>query len=76
MVKVWDSETGQNVANLSGHQSDIYSIKMTSDGSYALSVGKDKFIHIWDIRVQKSVDKIDGSQFQQMNDISFTQSQF
>ena len=43
-VKVWDSETGKNVANLKGHRGDVYSIKMSNDGSYAFSVGKDKFI--------------------------------
>ena len=43
-VKVWDSETGKNISNLKGHRSDVYSIKMSNDGSYAFSVGKDKFI--------------------------------
>lgn len=43
-VKVWDSETGKNVANMKGHQSDVYSIKMSNDGAFAFSVGKDRFI--------------------------------
>lgn len=43
-VKVWDSETGKNIANLKGHKGSIYSIKMSNDGSYAFSVGTDKFI--------------------------------
>ena len=49
-VKVWDTESGQNIANLLGHQGDIYSIKMSYDGSFAVSVGTDKTIKIWDVR--------------------------
>ena len=50
-IKVWDSETGKNVANLKGHKGSVNSIKMANDGSYAFSVGTDKFIHIWDVRL-------------------------
>lgn len=55
-VKVWNTETGQNIANLKGHSGDIYSIKASYDGSFAVSVGKDKMIKIWDIRSKKYVD--------------------
>jgi WD40 repeat protein len=50
-VKVWNSETGKQIASLKGHQGDIHSIKMAQDGSYAISVGTDKKILIFDIRV-------------------------
>ena len=43
-VKVWNSETGINIANLSGHSGDIHSIKMAADGSFAISVSTDKKI--------------------------------
>jgi WD40 repeat protein len=59
-VKVWDTEKGQNVANLQGHQGNIYSIKSSYDGSFAISVGTDKTIKIWDIRCKKYVDQMDG----------------
>lgn len=49
-VKVWNSETGINIANLSGHSGDIHSIKMASDGSFAISVSTDKKILLFDIR--------------------------
>jgi len=60
-VKVWDTEKGQNVANLQGHQGNIYSIKASFDGSFAISVGTDKMIKIWDIRCKKYVDQMDGT---------------
>lgn len=73
-VKVWDSETGKNIANLKGHKGDVYSIKMSNDGSYAFSVGKDRTIQIWDVRAQKSQAEIDGTMYKDMNDICFTSS--
>lgn len=69
-VKVWNSETGKNVANLKGHSGSIYSIKMTSDGAYAVSVGTDKFIRIWDVRQQQQVCSLDGTQFNDMNEVA------
>lgn len=49
-VKVWNSETGANIANLQGHSGDIHSIKMAGDGSFAISVSTDKKILLFDIR--------------------------
>lgn len=73
-VKVWDSETGKNVASLKGHKGGINSIKMTNDGSVAFSVGSDKFIQLWDVRVRASIGEINGTKFREMNDIAFAPS--
>lgn len=72
-VKVWNSETGKNVSSLKGHQGSIYSIKMTADGSYAMSVGTDKYIRIWDVRAKSHVAAIDGTAYGDMNEIAFYQ---
>ena len=68
---MWNSETGKCVTNLKGHSGSIYSIKMSSDSSYsyAMSVGTDKFIRIWDIRSKSSVSNIDCSEYGEMNEI-------
>jgi hypothetical protein len=44
---------------------------MTDDGSYAISVGTDKFIRIWDVRAKSHVDAIDGTAYGDMNEIAF-----
>ena len=49
---MWNSETGKNFANLKGHSGSINSIKMSADGSYAMSVGTDRYIRIWDLRAK------------------------
>jgi WD40 repeat protein len=71
---VWNSETGKNFANLKGHQGGIYSIKMAGDGSFAVSVGTDKKIMLWDIRVSKSVGHIETDHLPDMNDIALSNS--
>lgn len=60
-LKIWNTESGRNVANLKGHSGSIYSIKMSSDGSFAMSVGTDKYIRIWDVRTKAAVCSIDGN---------------
>ena len=74
-VKVWNSETGINIANLSGHSGDIHSIKMAADGSFAISVSTDKKILLFDIRVQKAVCKIDASMYPEMHDVALSNQQ-
>jgi WD40 repeat protein len=73
-VKVWNCESGKNVANLKGHSGSIYSIKMASDGSAAMSVGTDKFIRLWDVRAKQSISSIDGTMYADMNEICFSSS--
>ena len=75
-VKVWDTEKGENVANLQGHSGNIFSIKASQDGSFAISVGTDKTIKIWDIRCKKYVDQMDGQQFSEMNEICLSSSNY
>jgi WD40 repeat protein len=52
-LKIWDTETGNNILNLEGHQNGIFCIRPTFDGSFFASVGKDTFLKVWDIRAQK-----------------------
>lgn len=69
-LKLWNTETGQNYQNLSGHVGAIYSIAAAGDGSYIASVGTDKKVRIWDIRAAKSVVTMNGDIFSEMNTIA------
>ena len=69
-MKVWNTETGKNFANLSGHKGDVHSIKMAQDGTYAVSVGTDKKILLFDIRCMKAVAWMDASHFPEMHDLA------
>lgn len=74
-LKVWDTQSGQNVANLIGHQGDIYSVKASYDGSFAVSVGVDKAVKLWDIRSKSLVGEIDGSHLSEMYEICLCSNQ-
>lgn len=54
-----------------GHAGSINSIKVVSDGSFAMSVGTDKYIRIWDVRAKAHVCSIDGTAYTDMNEIAF-----
>ena len=71
-VKVWNSETGQQIASLKGHQGDINSIKMAHDGSYAISVGTDQKVLLFDIRAQKAVGSMDAQGMSQMYEVGLS----
>jgi WD40 repeat protein len=60
------------VANLKGHSGSINSIKMSSDGSTAMSVGTDKYIRLWDVRTKSAISTLDGTAYTEMNEISFS----
>ena len=71
-VKVWNSETGQQIAALKGHNGDINSIKMASDGSFAISVGTDNKVLIFDIRTQKAVGSMDATGMSEMHEVALS----
>jgi WD40 repeat protein len=47
---------------------------MAQDGSFALSVGTDKKILIFDIRVQNAVGSMDASNMAEMHDLALSSS--
>jgi len=59
-LRVWNTETGQCLSKLQGHDGSIFSLAAYGDGSYFTSVGTDRKLMIWDVRVNKSVSSIDA----------------
>lgn len=70
-LKVWDSQTGQNISNLKGHQGNINTIKMSQDGTLAASAGTDRTIKVWDVRKQTCITSFDAGKYSEINDICF-----
>lgn len=62
-LRIWDTETGNNIYNLEGHPNGVFSVKPNFDGTYFVSVGKDAHLKVWDIRDQKCVYSLDCSEF-------------
>jgi hypothetical protein len=47
-IKVWDTESGQQLLTLQGHFENINGVLFSSDGSRIVSASVDKTIRIWD----------------------------
>ena len=54
-VRVWDLVTKTCQATYSGHFSAVTCLGLSPDGWMLLSGGRDKMVHVWDIRVHKKV---------------------
>ncbi len=48
-LKVWDLESGAELATLSGHTGDIHAVAVTPDGLRAVSGSDDKTLRVWNL---------------------------
>jgi WD40 repeat protein len=46
---LWDAESGQRLATLTGHQSDVEAVAFFARGTRIVSPGQDKSIKVWGI---------------------------
>jgi len=81
-IRVWDMNSRDTIRVLKGHQSEVCSVLLTSDGTHAISAGNDKQILEWDLtaarpaiqghllpeRVEKVVFSADNRLFYALND--------
>src|SRR5205823_5854233 len=49
-IKIWDTETGQELRSLQGHTDVVGSVAFTSDGTQLASWSHDGTIRFWDAR--------------------------
>ncbi|MBP7962796.1 MAG: CHAT domain-containing protein [Caldilineaceae bacterium] len=54
-VRVWDLESGENVATLMGHESLVTSVAVTPDGRRAVSASIAGTVRVWDLGSGKSI---------------------
>src|SRR4029077_463846 len=48
-VRVWDLDTGQQQAKLSGHNSPVGEVAVSADGRRAVSAGHRTMVRVWDL---------------------------
>jgi WD40 repeat protein len=48
-LKVWDLESGQELATLNGHSNSVNGVAVTPNAKWAVSVSEDKTLKIWDL---------------------------
>jgi WD40 repeat protein len=66
IIKIWNTETKELIAQLNEHQADINSCAYSSNGKYIISASSDETVKIWD------VSAIDRQQIQRVANLKHT----
>ena len=59
-LKVWDTESRNELATLEGHDGRVLAVDLSRDGSQAVSGGADGTVRLWDVEAGKEVAKLTG----------------
>ena len=60
VLKVWDVETGSELANLAGHAGKIHACAFSSDGRQILSASHDHTLRLWDAMTGEHLSTFSG----------------
>jgi WD40 repeat protein len=59
-IRLWDFTTGQRIATLQGHLSEVWALAFSPDGQTLVSGAKDGGVKLWPIRAQPREDAVLG----------------
>ncbi|KAG6862043.1 protein with putative role during mitosis [Termitomyces sp. Mi166 len=59
-IKLWDTQTGQLLRNLPGHDNWVRALAFHPSGKYLLSASDDKTIRIWELSTGRCVKTVDA----------------
>ncbi|MGH9752663.1 MAG: WD40 repeat domain-containing protein [Blastocatellia bacterium] len=60
IVKLWDAQTGQELATLEGHDFDVYSVAFSPNGKTLASGSGDNTIKLWDPQTGQELATLKG----------------
>ncbi len=50
IIRLWDTETGNELCQFHGHSQEIYSVAFSSDARYILSRSADGTTRMWEVQ--------------------------
>ncbi|MDT9232115.1 WD40 repeat domain-containing protein, partial [Limnospira sp. PMC 1242.20] len=59
-LKLWDLETGTELATLSGHSNWVRGVAIAPDGKRAVSASDDKTLKLWDLETGTELATLSG----------------
>jgi WD40 repeat protein len=60
IVRLWDIESGKEVAALAGHEGPVYSVEFSPDGKTLASGGYDYTMKLWEVASRKEIATLKG----------------
>jgi cytochrome c len=59
-VRLWDLESGEQLAELRGHEGPVFAVAVSPDGDWAASAGVDGAVNLWSIEERRIVATLYG----------------
>ncbi len=71
-VRLWDMETGEQLAALEGHTDAVMSVAFSPDGRMALSGSRDGTVRLWSLETRDELRRFEGEQAGWINSVAFS----
>jgi WD40 repeat protein len=62
-LRVWDVDTGREVATLEGHSLMLFGCAWSPDGTQVASASEDETVCVWDVNTREEVARLEAGAY-------------